>query len=136
MTPFSLKIITAEGIKFDGQAEAVMVRGVSGDIGIRANHIDYVTALGTGKAVITANGERRTAACSRGVLTVISGEVTVLASAFEWAEEIDIDRAKQAAIKAKQRMANAGEDKREYEAGKRKLQRADTRVNVAQGKEK
>ncbi len=134
MKTFPLQIITAEGIKFKGDADAVMVRGVSGDIGIRANHIDYVTALGTGKATVTENGKKRIAACSRGVLTVISGEVTVLASSFEWADEIDLQRAKTAEEKAKKRIAQAGDNKQEYEAGKRKLQRAQTRIKVAENK--
>ena len=132
MTAFPLKIITAEGIKFEGDAEAVMVRGVSGDIGIRANHIDYVTALGTGKAVVTANGTKRFAACSRGVLTVIKGEVTVLASTFEWQEEIDVDRAKRAAEKAKKRIADHASD-RDVEAAKHKLHRAKIRIEVGSG---
>ena len=132
MNTFNLRIITADGIKFEGEAEAVMVRGVSGDIGIRANHIDYVTALGTGKTVVTANGEKRYAASSKGVLTVIKNEVTVLASAFEWQDEIDVERAKAAEESAKKRIA-AKESDRDVEAAKRKLRRAQVRIEVANG---
>ena len=34
MTPFSLKIVTPDGLEYDGQAEEVIVRSTSGDIGI------------------------------------------------------------------------------------------------------
>ena len=59
MQSFNLKILTSDGVKFDGQAQSVTLRGDTGDVTILARHIDYVTALGIGKAkVVNADGER------------------------------------------------------------------------------
>ena len=133
MQSFNLKIITAEGVKFDGQAEGVLVRSVNGNVSIWANHIDYVTALGIGKAVVTtANGEKRTAACCGGVLSVIKNEVTMLASTFEWKEEIDLERAEKALEEAKKKVSAASDKKAEQQA-KNKVKRAMTRIEVKKG---
>lgn len=131
MQSFNLKIITADGVKFEGQAAGVLVRSVTGNVSIWAKHIDYVTALGIGKAVITnENGEKKYAACSGGVLSVMKGDVTVLASTFEWQDEIDLERAEKALDKAKERLAQAKDDKKAQEQAKNKAKRAMTRIEV------
>lgn len=58
MTPFHLKIVTPDGLIYDGQAEELLVRTTNGDVGILARHMNYVAPLGMGRAVI---GVRRTA---------------------------------------------------------------------------
>ena len=46
MSAFSLKIVTPDGLIFDGQAEKVIVRTTAGDMAVLAKHIDCVAALG------------------------------------------------------------------------------------------
>ena len=59
MTPFHLKIVTPDGLIYDGQAEELLVRTINGDIGILARHMNYVAPLGMGQAVIVSGGQRR-----------------------------------------------------------------------------
>ena len=93
MTPFKLKIVTPDGLIFDGEAEKLIVRTNAGDVAILARHIDYVAPLGMGRAVVVGDdGNRRTAACIGGMLSVSNGEVTLVPTTFEWAEQIDLDR--------------------------------------------
>ena len=40
MTPFDLKIVTPDGMEFEGQAEEVIVRTTTGYLGILAGHMD------------------------------------------------------------------------------------------------
>ena len=122
MPSFNLKIVTPYGVHYEGQAEAITVRSVTGDLSIWPNHINLVTALGTGKASVTADGTARTAACSSGVLSVLNNDVTVLASTFEWKEDIDLDRARESLAKAKEDLKNA-KDKKETELAKLRVQR-------------
>ncbi len=49
MTPFHLKIVTPDGLIYDGQAEELLVRTTNGDIGILARHMNYVAPLGMGR---------------------------------------------------------------------------------------
>lgn len=129
MESFNLKIITADGVKFDSTAESILVRSVTGNVSIWANHTDYVTALAIGKAIITTNGEKKVAACNGGVMTVSKNVVTVLASTFEWKDEIDLTRAELALDKAKKQIEKA-EDKKAAEHGKNKAKRAIVRMEV------
>ena len=48
MRDFHLKIVTPDGLCFDGNAYSLTVRTVAGDVGILAGHLDLVTALGMG----------------------------------------------------------------------------------------
>ena len=50
MTPFDLKIITPEKTFFEGNTEQIIVRTVSGDIGILAGHAPYVARAEKAKA--------------------------------------------------------------------------------------
>ena len=52
MTEFKLKILTPEGVVYDGMAESVIVRTTVGDKGILAKHEPYVAALTIGQAKI------------------------------------------------------------------------------------
>lgn len=90
MNTFPLKIATPDGLLFDGLAEKLIVRTTSGDMAVLAKHIDCVAALGMGTAtVVDAEGQKRIAACMGGMLSVQSGNVTLIPTSFAWAESID-----------------------------------------------
>lgn len=93
MTPFDLKIITPEKTFFEGNTEQIIVRTVSGDIGILAGHAPYVANIVSSPFRIKIEGEFRTAAISGGLIKVSAEGVTVVTSAIEWADEIDVARA-------------------------------------------
>lgn len=50
MSVFHLRIVTADGEFFNGEAQRVLVRTIDGDVSILANHIPYLTALGMANA--------------------------------------------------------------------------------------
>ena len=102
MTSFQLKIVTPDGIAFNGSAESLIVRTTSGDLGIMAGHINCVAPLGMGRATIVSNGTQRYAACIGGMVSVLSGNVTLVPTTFEWAEDIDAQRAENAYNRARQ----------------------------------
>ena len=52
MKSFPLKIVTPDGPQFEGEATELIVRTISGDMGIMAGHINCVTSLGMGRAVV------------------------------------------------------------------------------------
>ena len=64
---FQLQIVTPDGARFDGQAEKLIVRTTSGDVGILARHTNFVTALGMGVAKVWVDGTERRAACIGGI---------------------------------------------------------------------
>ena len=56
MISFPLKIVTADGLVYDGPAEEIVVRTITGDMAVLARHINCVAPLGMGRAIIIVNG--------------------------------------------------------------------------------
>ena len=61
---------------------------------------------------------------------MLDNHCSLLPTTFEWAEEIDLERAKRAKEKAEQRIAQAKEDQKELMLASAKLQRALVRIKV------
>ena len=114
MSSFRLQVVTPDGQLFDGQAQKVFCRTITGDVCILPRHCNYMTALGMGEARITAeDGTVRRAACIGGMLSVLDGAVRLVATTWEWAEDIAAERAKasqpraEAELKSQDRQARA-----------------------------
>ena len=131
MTAFGLKIVTPDGLLYDGQAEELVVRTVDGDMGILAGHINCVAALGMGRATVMIDGKKRYGACIGGMVSVVNGAVTLVPTTFEWAEDIDLKRAESAAERAKVTLANKDASNAELTLAKARLMRALVRSGVA-----
>ena len=134
MNSFKLKIVTPDGMEFDGQAEELIVRTTTGDIGILAGHVNCVAPLGMGQAMILTGGQRRYAACIGGMLSVVGGEVTLVPTTFEWSEEIDVSRAEKSAQRAKNILAHKDSSSTDLKLAEARLKRALVRQNVASRK--
>lgn len=131
MTPFNLKIVTPDGLIFDGQAEELIVRTTNGDTAILARHINYVAPLGMGRAIVVSNGQRRTAACIGGMLSVVDGEVTLVPTTFEWADKIDVERAEASYARADKVLHDQNATDTDVKLAEARLRRALIRKNVA-----
>ena len=135
MTTFPLKIVTADGLIYDGEAERIVVRATDGDICILANHINCVAALGMGLATLEdGSGNRRYAACIGGMLTVANGNVTLVPTTFEWADTIDTARAQASFDRAKKVMDNKDASATDIKLAEARLHRALVRKSVASTK--
>ena len=130
MMPFKLKIVTPDGLFFDGEAERLNVRTATGDIGIMARHMNYLAPLGMGRAVVITNGQRRYAACIGGMVAVMNGEVTLMPTTFEWAEDIDVARAEKALENAN-KIIEEHATETDLKLAKAKISRAMVRKGVA-----
>lgn len=133
MTSFPLRIVSPDGVEFDGLAEELIVRTSSGDMGILAGHVSCVAPLGMGRATVVTEGKRRYAACIGGMLSVVNGQVTIVATTFEWAEDIDIARTETAMRNAQAQLKRKDLSQREVSLAEAKLRRALVRKNVATG---
>ena len=134
MTPFRLKIVTPDGLIYDGQAEELLVRTTGGDVAILARHMNYVAPLGMGRAVVVSGDTRRTAACIGGMLSVCDGEVTLVPTTFEWADKIDLERAEAAYERADKALHNENASQMDLKLAEAKLHRALVRKSVASEK--
>lgn len=131
MNEFDLQIVTPDGLMFEGKARKLIVRTTEGDVGILAKHTNYVAALSIGVArIFTADGERK-GACAGGMLSVTDGTVRIVASTFEWGEDIDTNRAQRAKEKAEKRLSQSSKSDYEYRLAEIKLKKSLTRLNAS-----
>jgi len=131
---YHLQIVTPDGQCFDGQAVRLIVPTIHGQVGILARHINYVTALGMGQAkVITEDGERW-AACIGGMMAVTNGDVKVVATTFEWADQIDVERAKASIARAEAMLADPNKDAHTVQYANARIKRARVRLSAAEKK--
>lgn len=133
MATFPLRIGTPDGLLFEGEVERVVCRSITGDLAILARHCNFCTALGMGEAhIVLEDGTKREAACIGGMLSMIDNECSLLATTWEWAEDIDEKRAQAAKERAQEQLAKTGLTDREYTMARAKLQRALVRLGVKQ----
>lgn len=130
---FHLQIVTPDKPVFDGMAEKLIVRTITGDVCILARHIDYAAALGIGEARVTdEEGNTRIAACNGGLLSVSDNQVRVMATTFEWADEIDIERARLSLTASQDSLSKIDRSDANYAALEAKLKRALVRVQITE----
>ena len=133
MKEFHLEILTPDGRAFEGMVESLLVHAIDGDVEFLAGHVDYITTLDIGRARIKINGKDRFASVSGGFVMVSSNEVKVVATTFEFAEDIDVERALAAKARAKE-IISSSKDSKSIEIARLKLQRALLRIKVAEFK--
>lgn len=131
MKTFPLRIGTPDGLLFEGSVECLICRGMTGDLAILAGHCNFCTALGMGEAsVVLKDGTRRRAACIGGMLSMMDGVCHLLATTWEWEQDIDEARAHAARKRAEEKLSEEGLTEKEYRLAEAKLHRALVRIGV------
>ena len=130
MKTFELKIITPDGVMYDGEAESVLARTTLGDVSVLPKHADYLALIEYGHVKIKSDGTERFAAATNGFLSVSGGKVRIVATTFEFADEIDKERAMRAKREAEVRREKAKSDA-ELRIAEMKLKRALLRLDVS-----
>ena len=131
MTTFPIRIGTPDGLLFSGDIVRVVVRTITGNRAILANHIDFCTGIGMGEAhIVLEDGTVRSAACIGGMISMNHGVCRVLATTWEWSDEIDAARAQRSKERAEAMMAGKELSEKEAKAAEARLKRAMVRLSV------
>ena len=104
---FKLKIISPDRIFYEGEASMIELKTSEGEVGIYKNHIPMTMILVPGILRITEQDGVKEAALHAGFIEVLPEEVTILAEIAEWPDEIDVNRAEEAKIRAQRRMTTS-----------------------------
>ena len=131
MRAYHLEIVTPDALAYSGEVESLLIRTDDGDVEILCGHADFLASIGTGRARLLIDGKPRYASVSGGFVSVSEGVTRVVAITFEFAEQIDVRRAKEAKERAEAALARAGGEREELIA-KAKLARAISRINVSE----
>ena len=127
----TLRLVTPSRLLLDEEVDEVAAPGALGQFGVLPNHISFLTLLEAGEMSYKQGARRYHLAVSGGYAEVLDNVMTVLADAAEYAEEIDIERARGAGEKAERKMAELGPEHEEFPTTEAALRRARARLEVA-----
>ena len=127
-----LVIVTPERQLLREKTVDVQMPGENGYLGILPGHAPLMTELGIGELSYHDMSGKESAhiAIIRGFAEVLGDRVTVLAETAERAEEIDLQRAKEALARAEKRLAS-NDPNIDWDRASVALQRALIRIQVA-----
>ncbi|MGM0378980.1 MAG: F0F1 ATP synthase subunit epsilon [Bacillota bacterium] len=124
-----LEIVTPDKSFYEADVKMVVIETTEGEIGILNDHEPLVTPVAIGHIWIDLGDEKKSAACSKGFLTVQDNEATVVVNSAEWKDEIDLQRAKEAKKRAKE-LLDERSDETDVVRAKASLKRAINRIRV------
>ena len=128
---FQLKIISPDRIFYEGEAWMVEFTSSEGELGVYADHVPLTTILVPGIMTIHEQDGIKKAAVHAGFAEILQDRVNVLAEVAEWPEEIDINRANEARIRAERRLGgNSGESNIDILRAELALKRSLTRIKL------
>ncbi|WP_156290881.1 F0F1 ATP synthase subunit epsilon [Oceanobacillus salinisoli] len=130
MKTLTVSVVTPNGPVMENEAEMVVARAESGEIGIMPNHIPLVAPLSIAAVRLKQGNDEHQLAVNGGVMEVSSNKVTILAQSAEKPEEIDVQRAREAKERAEERLQSK-QDNVDYLRAELALQRAMNRLDVA-----
>lgn len=127
MSTFPLKIVTPKGVYAQFDVDILNIRTTNGQIGILAHHLPLASAIEISEMNFVMNNHRTYYAIGGGFVYVGSDETTIIANSIESQEEIDLNRANAAKIRAEERLLNKDGDIIRAEIA---LRKAMNRINV------
>lgn len=128
---FSLKIITPDRVFYEGEAIMVELKTTEGEIGVLKNHIPLTCVIAPGLLRIRESDTQvKTAALISGFVEILQDSVTILAEIVEWPDEIDLNRAEEARVRAERRLAERA-DKTNMKRAELALARSIARISAA-----
>lgn len=101
-----LKIISPDRVFYEGDVSMVEMSTTEGEIGIYPEHVPLTAIVTPCVLDIHENGGVKKAAVHSGFVEILQDKVTVLAEVAEWPDEIDVNRANEARIRAERRLSS------------------------------
>ena len=107
MATIKLEVVSPDRVVYANDIAMLIVRSTAGELGILPRHAPLVTGLipHAMRVKLPNESEERLLAVAGGFMEVTPGKITVLASAAEEPEAIDVNRAQRAYQRAKERIA-------------------------------
>lgn len=130
MHKLELEILTPQQQVIAATVKSVTLPGCEGELGILPSHLPILTRIVSGPVLYTTDNAKQVIAVHGGHAVVIHNQVTILAESAETAENIDVDRARDAEQRASQALIASGTEEQQAELEK-DIKRAKTRQFVA-----
>lgn len=128
----NLKVVTPYGMFLEKKCEMVVLPTSDGEQGVMFGHAPFIAAIYPGKLKVFSEGKQRNAFISAGYAEVRRFEIVIISNAAEWAEDIDIERAKQAVARAEERLKDNNLPDYLIRRNKHAIRRAKARLKIAE----
>ncbi len=130
MNKFTVHILAADKVLYEGECESLIVPTPWGQYGILAHHCKAICAIVSGRLTYKLPGGKvRYAAVSDGLVKINNNDVLILVDTAERPEEINIDQAQLMADRAREALLQK-RSIREYSEAQAALARAVSRIDV------
>lgn len=130
MNSFTVHILAADKVLYEGECESLVIPTPWGQYGILANHCKAICAVVAGRLTYrVAGGKNQYAAVSDGLVKIDNNDVLILVDTAERPEEIDVNKARLLADASKEAMLQK-RSVREYYEAQATLARAMSRIDV------
>ena len=113
---FKLQVIAPDRVFLEEDADMVELTTTEGEVGVLKDHIPLTAIVAPGILRIKKDGQQKEAALLEGFVEILPDKVVILAESCEWPEEIDINRANEAKIRAERRLKSADAEMNEARA--------------------
>ncbi|HVN96139.1 MAG TPA: F0F1 ATP synthase subunit epsilon [Syntrophorhabdaceae bacterium] len=130
----NLEIVTPEKTLVKEAVDMVEAKGAYGEFGLLPGHTQFLTTLEIGEVRYMKGDKTTHLSISGGYAEVVEDKVVMLLDTAEFAEDIDIERAKKAKDRAETALKTAVSEDTEYRIYELALLRAITRISVASKK--
>lgn len=106
----NLVITTPRGVKFNLEADRIVMRCIDGDLGVLPGHEPLSTVLGDGTLRIINDGAESKIALFGGVVEIDNTSVNIYSTIAQRPEEIDLERAEADRERAESAMSEKMDD--------------------------
>jgi len=127
-----IEIVTHDGVTFQGDADGLIAPGHDGYFGMLPHHAPIIAELGIGDLRVRRGEQWSHFAVSGGILHLRDSDVVVMADTAEPAAEIDVERARRAADRARERLGQRRKIEIDTARAEIALMRALNRLHVAE----
>jgi F-type H+-transporting ATPase subunit epsilon len=128
-----LEVITPEKVVVSQEADIVVAPGTLGEFGVLPEHVAFLSGIVPGELRYSLDGKTEFLAVSAGFSEVFNNRVSVLVDAAEMGHEIDVERARRAMERAKERLAkDRGTEDVDFLRAEAALKRAIVRIKVSE----
>ena len=127
----NLEIITPYGRVVDTEADEVTATGALGEFGVLPGHAPFLTSLSIGELCYKNDGVAACMALNWGYFEIRDNKIIVLVETAEHAQDIDVERARAAQLRAEQALKGANQEDKNQKVYEAALQRALVRMQVA-----
>lgn len=135
MGKLQLEVVTPEKVVVSQEVEMVVAPGTLGEFGILEGHVPFLSGIEPGEMRYSVGSRTERFVVTSGFAEVSNNRVSVLVDAAEKAAEIDVERARKAMQRARERLARErAKGDVDFLRAEAALKRAMVRIRVSEKK--